>query len=299
MRVDHWVKNVFVLPGYVVALAAGGLSEGLHLDRLALALLAVGLVASSNYVLNELLDAPFDRHHPDKRHRPVPSGRVSTAWAWAQWLALGAAGLAVAWPLHPGVGWALVALWGMGLVYNVPPVRSKEQPYLDVLSEAINNPIRLLVGWYAVAPSGIPSGALLASYWFVGAYFMALKRFAELRELDDPERAARYRRSLGWYDEPRLLVSIVFHAAAAMLFFGAFAIRYRLELVLCFPLVAWVMATYMWLAFQPDSPVRSPERLYRATGLVVALLVCALAIGVLLFVDLPWLEVALAPTMAF
>ncbi len=31
----------------------------------------------------------------------------------------------------------------MGLVHNVPPVRSKELPYIDVLSESVNNPIRL------------------------------------------------------------------------------------------------------------------------------------------------------------
>ena len=34
----------------------------------------------------------------------------------------------------------------MACVYNVPPVRSKDQPYVDVLSEAINNPLRLLAG---------------------------------------------------------------------------------------------------------------------------------------------------------
>ena len=36
--------------------------------------LATCLVASSNYVLNELLDGPHDRLHPEKQHRPVPSG---------------------------------------------------------------------------------------------------------------------------------------------------------------------------------------------------------------------------------
>ena len=38
----------------------------------------------------------------------------------------------------------------MGCVYNIPPVRSKDLPYVDVLSEAINNPIRMLAGWFIV-----------------------------------------------------------------------------------------------------------------------------------------------------
>ena len=29
-------------------------------------------------------------------------------------------------------------------------------PYLDVLSESVNNPLRLLLGWYAVLPVAVP-----------------------------------------------------------------------------------------------------------------------------------------------
>src|SRR5450756_422524 len=81
-RVDHWFKNVFVLPGVVVALGFAPLSANASaiesfLMRLVLGLVAICLVASSNYVLNEVMDAPFDRHHPEKSQRPVPLGRVN------------------------------------------------------------------------------------------------------------------------------------------------------------------------------------------------------------------------------
>ncbi len=96
-RVDHWVKNVFVLPGIVVALsvAPARLNWSLALQLL-LGLAAVSLVTSSNYVINELLDAPYDRLHPTKCRRPVPSGAVLVPAAYVQWLALGAAGMALA-----------------------------------------------------------------------------------------------------------------------------------------------------------------------------------------------------------
>ena len=55
-------------------------------------------------------------------------------------------------------------------------------------------------------------------------------------------RAAAYRKSFAYYTPERLLVSIMFYASAAMLFLGAFVMRYRLELILAFPLVALVMA---------------------------------------------------------
>jgi 4-hydroxybenzoate polyprenyltransferase len=73
-RVDHWVKNVFVLPGIVVALALDRTAVQLSLlPTIVLGLLSTCLVASSNYVINEVLDAPSDRSHPTKCHRPVPS----------------------------------------------------------------------------------------------------------------------------------------------------------------------------------------------------------------------------------
>ena len=31
----------------------------------------------------------------------------------------------------------------MGTLYNIPPIRMKDMPYADVLSESINNPIRI------------------------------------------------------------------------------------------------------------------------------------------------------------
>lgn len=301
MRVHHWVKNVFVLPGVLVALtvAPGTVTIDFGLRSL-LALLALGLVTSGNYVLNDLLDAPFDRTHPGKRLRPAAAGRVSRRLAWAQWVGLVVAGMALgAVGASEAFAWTLVALVAMAGVYNARPLRSKDVPYLDVLSEAVNNPLRMLAGWFIVEPPVrlIPV-SLLVSYWMIGAYFMAIKRLAEYRALGDGGAVAvRYRPAFASYSEPRLLVTVVFYAAASMLFLGAFMMRYRMELVLAFPLVAWVMASYLSLAFRPDSPAQEPETLYRQPALVVPVLLCVAAMTWLLFVDVPVLYRLFQPTL--
>ena len=70
-RVDHWFKNVFVLPGIVVALGTDPFVDRSGLGwRILIGLISVCLIASSNYTLNELIDAPYDRHHPTKQSRP-------------------------------------------------------------------------------------------------------------------------------------------------------------------------------------------------------------------------------------
>jgi decaprenyl-phosphate phosphoribosyltransferase len=135
-RVDHWVKNVFVLPGIVVALSVDhSRVEAWSWVNSALGAIAICLIASSNYVLNEILDAPFDLLHPSKASRPIPAGRASVPWAYAEWIVLMAAGLAAGWRISKTFEGLLLALWVMGCFYNIPPIRTKDVPYLDVLSE--------------------------------------------------------------------------------------------------------------------------------------------------------------------
>jgi 4-hydroxybenzoate polyprenyltransferase len=249
--------------------------------------LAVGLIASSNYVINEVLDAPHDRTHPTKCLRPVPAGQVSIPWAYVEWLAFMVAGLVLSWRISLPFTLSMAALWVMGCIYNIPPVRSKDLPYLDVLSEAVNNPLRMLAGWYLTGTAAVPPASLLVAYWMVGCYFMAIKRYAEYHEIADATRSAAYRKSFAYYTSERLLVSILFYASSSMLFFGAFLIRYRMELILAFPLISFVMANYFSLAFRPDSAAQRPEGLYREPVLMIGVTLCAVVMTVLLFVDVP------------
>jgi 4-hydroxybenzoate polyprenyltransferase len=296
-RVDHWFKNVFVIPGIVAAIGVDPAHVAPHLaERISLGLLSICLVASSNYVVNEVLDAPSDRAHPVKFARPVPSGMVSIPLAYVQWIALMIVGVWIGYRISLSFAITVFVLWVMGCIYNIPPVRSKDLTYVDVLSEAVNNPLRLLAGWFLVGSASVAPASLLLSYWMVGCYFMGMKRYAEYRDIGDPIRAAAYRKSFAHYTEQRLLVSIMFYGSAAMLFLGAFIMRYRLELILSFPLIALVMATYLLLAFEPNSAVQRPEGLCREPRLMGCVLVCSALIGVLMVVDIPVLARVFAPT---
>lgn len=296
-RPDHWFKNVFVLPGIVVGAGSVPGVEPLELAwRVGLGLVSICLVASSYYTLNELLDAPFDRFHPTKHARPVPAGQVRIGVAYGQFVLLALAGLGMALAVSTDLAATMAALWLMACAYNVRPLRTKDRPYLDVLTEAVNNPLRMTAGWFMVTAQTLPPASLLLAYWMIGAYFMALKRLAEYRQIADAPRAARYRRSFAHYTNDRLLVSVMFYAAASMLFFGAFCMRYRLELLLAFPLVAYVMAQYLYVALKPDSAAQHPERLYRERGLMLAVVACAVLMTGLLARDLPWLHKAVIPT---
>jgi 4-hydroxybenzoate polyprenyltransferase len=299
MRLDHSIKNIFVIPGIIVPLSVlrtPFMSRSLVWNIL-VGFLATTLIACSNYVLNEVLDAPFDKLHPKKRNRPSAQGLVSMPIAYTQWILMMVAGVALALTISRIFAYTAGALWVMGCFYNIPPFRTKDRVYLDVLSESVNNPLRMLLGWYMVTSILTPPASLLICYWMTGCYLMALKRFSEYREIGDAQVAGAYRRSFQYYNELSLLTSVTFYGSAAMLFFGAFIMRYRIELILVFPLVALLMSTYFRLSFQPNSAAQNPEKLYREPLLMFESVLLSVSMVALLFNDIPVLSRIFSPTL--
>jgi len=262
-RPGHWFKQVFILPGVVVAALLTDAPFSQFAVSLILGFVSANLICSANYTINEWLDAELDRFHPMKKNRPSVLGRIKFKILVIQYVTLAVVGLALGWLVSEAFFWTSVALLIMGLAYNMKPIRTKDRAYLDVLSESVNNPIRLLLGWFIVTSNVLPPVSLLIAYWMGGAFLMAVKRHAELRLIADRSTAALYRRSFGVYTENSLLVSIMFYAMTFAFFFGIFMIKYRIELLLSLPLFSILFAWYLKIGMLPNSPAQHPEKLYR------------------------------------
>ena len=83
-RPDHWLKNVFILFGHLVAwaLVLEFRWDAALAGAAVLSLIPACLIASTNYILNEILDAPFDAMHPTKKLRGIPAGKVKVLYLW-------------------------------------------------------------------------------------------------------------------------------------------------------------------------------------------------------------------------
>ena len=192
-RPDHWLKNAFMLPGAAMAFIIDDRVQLTAAAFLVAGIIATCLLASANYTINEYLDGKFDRHHPTKSSRPAAQGKIRLDLMLTQYVILAGAGLAIASQLNPVFFLASLLLLFMGIVYNVEPLRTKDRVFLDVLSESVNNPIRLILGWAAITTIVMPPSRLLICYWAGGAYLMTVKRYAEYRMIADAERAAAAR----------------------------------------------------------------------------------------------------------
>jgi len=297
-RPSHWVKPVFIVPGFVLArLLVGGHLAALGPDLL-LGFLSAAALASANYVLNEWLDAGFDAHHPVKSKRPIVSKQLSTLLIVLEYGALVGLGLLLAGAVSMLFLVTATGFVAAGLVYNVPPLRLKDRAVLDVVVEAINNPIRLVLGWAMVDGSTLPPGSIILSYWMGGAFLMTVKRLAERRTVvaaDREEALPLYRKSFATYSESFLLVQALTFALLASFFLAVFLVKYRIEYLLLVPILVALFANYLRLGLRQDSAAEAPERLYKEGTLLV--LVALLIVGFFLLTayDLPWIEQLAAP----
>jgi 4-hydroxybenzoate polyprenyltransferase len=290
-RPEHWVKNVAILPGILLAWAIGkphGIGNSIF--PIALAFLSAFLIGSGNYTINELLDANEDKRHPARRSRPVPSGKIIPFGAYTQWFLLALGGLTLAWFENTAFFLTALLFFVMGIIYNVKPVRTKDLIYLDVLSESLNSPIRFLFGWYAVKCYSIPPISLLMSFWMLAAFFMSIKRMAELRYINNLEIAGAYRKPFLYYNQERLISCAVFYAAVFGVFTGIFIINYRVELVLATPFIGAALAIYMYEGFKKDSVIRCPEKLYKQVFLMGYFFLTLVIIVACFMVRLPWIK---------
>jgi len=297
-RPDHWVKNAFIIPGLAIAILLTDFTFSTDvIIRFIVGFMATCFIASANYVINEWLDAEFDKYHPTKKFRPVVSENMKLSLVLVEYAILIVLGVALS--LYVGRIFTYMELWLliMGVLYNVKPIRTKDIPYLDVLSESINNMIRLLLGWFIITQDFQPPISILIGYWFAGAFLMATKRFAEYRMIGDPSVAGLYRKSFAHYIETSLLVSSFFYAMCATFFIGVFMIKYRMEYIIAMPFVFGLFCFYLYIAFKPDSAVQKPEKLYKEKSLLVYIAILVIILLALTIIDIPMPTYWTTPTL--
>jgi 4-hydroxybenzoate polyprenyltransferase len=292
-RPEHWVKHVFIAPGIVLALILTGRPESQIWFNMIVGLVSACLLASANYVINGWLDGQYDKFHPSKKDRPAATGRVKASIIYLEYAALLAVGLGLAALVNKTflVTGAIFVL--MGVIYNVRPLRFKDYAFVDVLTESINNPLRLMLGWSMVLSTTFPPSSIFLAYWFGGAFLMGAKRLAEYRFIagqDKIEDLKKYRRSFAKYTESSLIVSTFMYGLLSSFFMAAFLIKHRNEFLILFPAVAALFAYYLNMALDTTSVVQSPEKLWRDRGLMSIVIVIMGLFFLLSVTNLPLTE---------
>jgi len=233
-RPRQWAKNLLA---FAAPCAAGWLDRPVVAAQATGAFVALCLVSSATYLVNDVRDREQDRAHPRKRLRPVASGELSVRAALRTAALLALSGIALACAITPGLGLVVAGYLALTASYSLWLRRAV---VIDILVIAAGFVLRAVAG-------GVATDIYL-SRWFIivtaccAIFLVAAKRYAELRAPSDavPARAT-LRRYRGWH----LRVTLIAAASLAVVAYASWAFTrpnhilwYGFSII---PLVLWLV----------------------------------------------------------
>lgn len=199
LRFHRFGKNLVVIP----AMAIAGMNPE-HLPKLFLSLFGLLIVSSASYLLNEYLDRKNDLHHPLKSQRAFIQTNVNLQVVIVLVAIMYIFTLFYFYFLNQSSVAMVLAFILSALIYNCSPVRTKDRPVLDLITESLNAPLRLQICWMVVFADYAPL-SWTGIYFFINFSCMSLKRYFEFRYLGKNE-AIIYRPVYRYYSEKCLML---------------------------------------------------------------------------------------------
>lgn len=175
IRPYQWLKNTLV---FLPLILSHQLNQPALLLQVCIAFISFSLVASSVYLLNDMLDLNSDRQHQTKQHRPFASGELPLVYGYIGAPVLLVIGFAVAFFLPTQFILVLLTYWFLTVLYSF---YLKNLFLLDVLT------LSSLYTWRIVA--GAATIVVATTFWLLAfSFFLFLglamvKRYTEFSNL--------------------------------------------------------------------------------------------------------------------
>ncbi len=248
LRIRSWTKNMFVYAGILFA--------GYWKDPRALAVTTMGvlgfcLLSSSVYLVNDIFDMKRDARHPEKRNRPLASGRLSVITAAITATVIAGAVLAVSWSASPTFALVITIYLVMQLLYSAG---LKNAVILDVLMIATGFVLRAVAGVTLAIDAGFSvsiSHWLILCTFFLATFLAFAKRRSEVIILGSEAR--EHRKSLKEYSVPLLDEMMGITTAASIIGYSIYSVSDRTmalvstKLWLTVPFVTYGIFRYLYL----------------------------------------------------
>lgn len=190
IRVNQWVKNLFV---FLPLFFSGNLFNIDLLIESFYGFLIFSFVASSIYIINDYVDIEKDKKHPEKKNRPLASGKISKQNAFILFLVLLVLTCFLLWTFGTLQVAILVGIYFlMNIAYSF---KLKQVAILDVMIIAFGFLLRVFVGGYM-------TGILVSDWTILLVFDLALILALGKRrgELVNAELEGVTRKSLDGYN---------------------------------------------------------------------------------------------------
>ncbi len=280
MRPKQWTKNAVLFAGLVFA---GKMADPELAGRVILAAVLFSAASGAVYLINDIKDVAADRLHPEKRSRPLASGRLTVPQAWWASAALLTASLPAAWLLSPSFALLVLLYLAMMLAYSF---HLKNLVILDVLIIAAGFVLRAVAG---SAVAGVPISPWLYVCTSLLALFLGFgKRRQELILVEG--RASSHRKTLEEYNSHLLdqLISIV--TASTIIAYSLYSFFSETSLkthymMLTIPFVVYATFRYLYLIHTRDEGGSPEEVLLRDRPLLGTILLWGLSVVTIIYLS--------------
>jgi 4-hydroxybenzoate polyprenyltransferase len=222
LRVPQWIKNLFV---FVPLLFSLHLFETEYFLSSLQAFVIFCLASSFIYIINDIIDIEADRAHPQKKHRPLPAGKISKQAAWITSIIIlsSLVVLALISPIE-----FLYFLCGFIVLNIIYSVYFKHIVILDIFSIAAGFSIRVLGGAAMIA---VPvSSWLILTTMFISLFLGVMKRHSELEQMTKLENT-QSRRVLSEYSLTFTNQMATVAAAGVVICYALYTVSQRTVLV--------------------------------------------------------------------
>jgi 4-hydroxybenzoate polyprenyltransferase len=281
LRPRQWTKNLLVFAGLIFS---QGLNEPTLVARSVFAFVVFCLLSGSVYLINDVMDAERDRAHPQKRFRPVASGRLPAGVALVGAIVLLVGSSVAALVVSRPFGAAAVAYAVLQIAYSMG---LKHVVILDSLIIAGGFVLRALAG---VLVLGIDLSHWLLLCTILLALFLTFgKRRHELIALE--AGAADHRPILSEYSPQLLDQMIAVVTASTLMAYALYTMAPETQaklgttrLPLTIPFVLYGIFRYLYLLYRRDLGGDPSEHLVTDWALLVDVALWGCAVVLILYV---------------
>lgn len=172
LRPGQWIKNALVFTAITIT---GKLTDLPLLTKTFWGFIFFCLLSSSSYLVNDLLDVRYDRLHPEKRNRPLASGKLSSEAAIITAISLALIGLIGCLFLSFGLFLLGIGFLSLHFLYSS---NIKKHAVFDILAIASSFVIRAYAG-EALTGYHLPVWLMLTVV-FLALFIATGKRRSEL-----------------------------------------------------------------------------------------------------------------------
>lgn len=269
LRPQQWYKNLLV---FAAVFFSGSLFDTTAFALSLYGFVALCLISSGNYAVNDILDYRRDLANPEKKKRPIASGKIGRKLGAAIALALYGLGFSLSWMLGANFMLICATLAILSFLYSVC---LKHIQFVDIILISSLFVLRAIGGVVLLEVELSPW--FLLSILFLAFFLVAGKRYGDLVFLQ--ERAGEHKPVLEAYDTELLKGMLLVFISCLLVIFGLYAyFTGRMILMILYPVLIYVLFRYLHLVTAGSPIVRNPERALTDRPLLVAMAIFALGL---------------------